>query len=157
MSLTRSESASAKTISRTVSGVALCWALAQPALAQETPESWTRDTVVVTGQTERVSAPTAATTTRTSTPIEEIPESVQVLTRTLTLEVMEAMVFDEPEMPPEGFEEPAAEPEPETVSAKIWRFILGLLGLSSGAPAPEQQQPVESMPPDFSAPGNFGP
>ena len=83
MSLTRSESASAKTISRTVSGVALCWALAQPALAQETPESWTRDTVVVTGQTERVSAPTAATTTRTSTPIEEIPQSVQVLTRTL--------------------------------------------------------------------------
>ncbi|MGB4871997.1 MAG: IPT/TIG domain-containing protein [Candidatus Promineifilaceae bacterium] len=81
----------------------------------------------------------------------------QVLTSTLTLEVMEAMVFDEPEMPPEGFEEPAAEPEPETVSAKIWRFILGLLGLSSGAPAPEQQQPVESAPSDFGGPGNFGP
>jgi hypothetical protein len=28
-------------------------------------------------------------------------------------------------MPPEGFEEPAAEPEPETLGAKIWRFILG--------------------------------
>ncbi|MBP7593254.1 MAG: hypothetical protein KBA85_16750, partial [Chloroflexi bacterium] len=81
----------------------------------------------------------------------------QVLTSTLTLEVMEAMVIEEPEMPPEGFEEPAAEPEPETVSAKIWRFILGLLGLSSGAPAPEQQQPVESAPSDFGGPGNFGP
>ncbi|MBK8988503.1 MAG: IPT/TIG domain-containing protein [Chloroflexi bacterium] len=79
----------------------------------------------------------------------------QVITHTLTVEVMEGMVFEEPEMPPEGFEEPASEPEPETLGAKIWRFILGLLGLSSGVPVPEQ--PVESVPPDFGGPGNFGP
>jgi len=83
----------------------------------------------------------------------------QVLTDTLTVEVMEAMVFEEPEMPPEGFEEPAAEPEPETLGAKIWRFFLGLLGLSSGVPAPEQpvQNVPSDVPSDFGGPGNFGP
>ncbi|MCZ7669859.1 MAG: hypothetical protein M5U34_23110 [Chloroflexi bacterium] len=61
----------------------------------------------------------------------------QLLTDTLTVTVMEGMVFEEPEMPPGGFEEPPMESEPETIGAKIWRFILGLLGLSSGVPTPE--------------------
>ena len=81
--LSQPDFTSIKSVTRTVSGVALCWAFTQPALAQEAQESWARDVVVVTGQAERVSAPTAATTTRTPTPIEEIPQSVQVLTRTL--------------------------------------------------------------------------
>lgn len=66
-----------RSITRTVSGAALCWAFAQPALAQEAQESWARDVVVVTGEAERVSAPTAATTTRKPTPIEEIPQLVK--------------------------------------------------------------------------------
>ena len=65
-------------------GLALCLATASPALAQQTSdESWTRDVVVVTGQKDSQSAPDAGTTTRTPTPVEEIPQSVQVLTRTL--------------------------------------------------------------------------
>ena len=71
----------------------------------------------------------------------------QVLTDTLTVEVMEGMIMEEPEMPLDGFDETMTEPEPETLGAKIWRFILGLLGLSSGVPAPEQ--PVEPIPSDF--------
>lgn len=69
---------------RTAGGVALCWAIAQPALAQQPPaDSWARDTVVVTGEAAAVAATDAATATRTSTPLEEVPQSVQVLTRTL--------------------------------------------------------------------------
>ena len=70
--------------SRTAGGAALCWALSQPALAQQAKdESWARDVVVVTGQAETIAAPSAATATRTPTPIEEIPQSIQTLTRTL--------------------------------------------------------------------------
>ena len=93
--LSQPDFTSIKSITRTVSGVALCWAFAQPALAQEAQESWARDVVVVTGQAERVSAPTAATTTRTPTPIEEIPQSVQVLTRTLLEETKAGSREDE--------------------------------------------------------------
>ncbi len=79
----------------------------------------------------------------------------QVLTDTLTVEVMEGMVMEETEMPLDGFDETATEPEPETWGAKIWRFILGLLGLSSGVPVPEQ--PLEPMPSDFGAPEGIVP
>lgn len=70
----------------------------------------------------------------------------QVLTDTVTVEVMEGMVFEEPEMPPEGFEEPVPETQPETIGGKIWRFILGLLGLSSGTPQPVQPMNGEMEP-----------
>jgi hypothetical protein len=71
----------------------------------------------------------------------------QVLTKTLTINVIDAPIFEEPI---EGFPEeplPEAEPEPETFGQKAWRFILGLLGLSSGVPQPAQ--------PDFGVPGEF--
>ena len=69
---------------RTAGGAVLCWALSQPALAQQArDESWARDVVVVTGEGETIAAPSAATATRTSTPVEEIPQSIQTLTRTL--------------------------------------------------------------------------
>lgn len=69
---------------RTAGGAALCWALSQPALAQQTnDDSWARDVVVITGQGETIAAPNAATATRTPTPAEEIPQSIQTLTRTL--------------------------------------------------------------------------
>ncbi|MCB8949135.1 MAG: IPT/TIG domain-containing protein [Ardenticatenaceae bacterium] len=71
----------------------------------------------------------------------------QVLTQTLTINVVEAFF---PEEPFEPFPEeplPEVEPEPETFGQKVWRFVLGLLGLSSGMPQPAQ--------PDFGVPGDF--
>lgn len=71
----------------------------------------------------------------------------QVLTKTLTINVIDAPIFEEPI---DGFpEEPFPEvvEEPETFGQKLWRFILGLLGLSSGVPQPAQ--------PDFGIPGDF--
>ncbi len=62
--------------------MALC-GLATPALAQQSSESWARDVVVVTAQGETITAPNAATATRTPTPVEEVPQSIQTLTRTL--------------------------------------------------------------------------
>lgn len=63
----------------------------------------------------------------------------QVITKTLELEVM-----DMPEMPPEGEGFPGGEmppeemPEPaESWRTKLWRFLLGMVGLSSGPAAPE--------------------
>jgi hypothetical protein len=71
----------------------------------------------------------------------------QTITRILTVEVMEGFVFEEPTGPPEDFEEqsPAEEAGPETLLQKIWRALLGLLGLSSSLPQPAQN--------DFGPPG----
>ena len=44
---------------------------------------WTADTIVVTGVRESYAEPQAATATRTATPIEQVPQSIQVLTRSL--------------------------------------------------------------------------
>lgn len=62
----------------------------------------------------------------------------QTITRTLTVEVLESFMPEEPFEPFPGEGEMPAEPEPETLGQKIWRFILGLLGLSSGVPEPAQ-------------------
>ena len=66
------------------SAAALCiapnLAFAQDAAARD---SWASDTIVVTGQRPSITAPEATTATRTPTPIEEIPQSIQTLTRTL--------------------------------------------------------------------------
>jgi hypothetical protein len=71
----------------------------------------------------------------------------QVLTKTLTINVMDAPIFEEPTdgFPEEPFPEVVA--EPETFGQKVWRFVLGLLGLSSGVPQPAQ--------PDFGVPSDF--
>ncbi|MEQ1619243.1 MAG: TonB-dependent receptor plug domain-containing protein [Terricaulis sp.] len=67
-----------------LTAAALCVA---PSLAfaqdVEGRESWASDTIVVTGQRPSITAPDAATATRTPTPVEEIPQSIQTLTRTL--------------------------------------------------------------------------
>jgi hypothetical protein len=72
----------------------------------------------------------------------------QTITQTLDIEVMPALVFEEPAdgLPQDG---PSPEPEPETTLQKVWRFFLGLLGLSSGLPQP---QPDGSL-----GPGGFPP
>lgn len=68
----------------TASCLALGAAVAPHAAAQDTGrDSWAADSVVVTGQRDSLTAPDAITGTRTDTPIEKIPQSIQVLTRTL--------------------------------------------------------------------------
>lgn len=58
-----------------------------PAIASaqevEQRDSWANETIIVTGQRPSLAAPNASTATRTDTPVEEIPQSIQTLTRTL--------------------------------------------------------------------------
>lgn len=61
----------------------------------------------------------------------------QIITQSLDIEVMPPQVFEEPTDAPTD-ESPPAEPEPETSWQKVWRFVLGLVGLSSGVPQPPQ-------------------
>ena len=76
----------------------------------------------------------------------------RTLTRTLQVEVMEAMI-EEPIVDPsmEGGGSPV--PSNETTLQKIWRFILGLLGLDSAPPAggeeimPPVEEPGIEVPP----------
>jgi hypothetical protein len=81
----------------------------------------------------------------------------RTVNRTLQIEVMEA--FEEPIMEPgvggggggEGFPPPVTE---ETALQKIWRFVLGILGLDSAPPSndpgivpgPGIEEPVEPLP-----------
>lgn len=68
----------------TASCLVLGGAFTPSVVAQETNrDSWATDSVVVTGQTDSFAVPNTATATRTDTPIEKIPQSVQVLTHTL--------------------------------------------------------------------------
>lgn len=72
----------------------------------------------------------------------------QVISRTLTMEVMEAMIEEPPIDPgmggPDGPGMPPMEPEPggaESWQQKVWRFVLGLIGLSSGPAQPDVIDP----------------
>ncbi|MGL3822231.1 TonB-dependent siderophore receptor [Sphingopyxis sp. R3-92] len=49
----------------------------------ERDTSWTADTIVVTGERHGYSAPTSSSAARTDTPLIEVPQSVQVITRSL--------------------------------------------------------------------------
>ncbi len=71
----------------------------------------------------------------------------QVLTQTLTINVVESFFPEEPIDPFPDENIPEVVVEPETFGQKVWRFVLGLLGLSSGLPQPAQ--------PDFGVPGEF--
>lgn len=66
----------------------------------------------------------------------------QVLTRTLTIEVMEGMGFEEPIEPFPGEAGPPLEPVAETLAQRIWRFIRGFIGLDSGIPQPQPEFPI---------------
>ena len=52
------------------------------AAAAEQGGSWTNDDIIVTGERQEYSAPKARTATRTNTPVEKVPQSIQTLTRT---------------------------------------------------------------------------
>lgn len=67
--------------------LAAALAITSPAIAQTTDlPSWTTDTIVVTGKREGYAAPDTMAATRTDTPLIQVPQSVQVLTRTLIQE-----------------------------------------------------------------------
>lgn len=55
------------------------------AMAQEAEQrdSWANEPIIVVGQRPSLAASNASTATRTDTPVEEIPQSIQTLTRTL--------------------------------------------------------------------------
>ncbi|NLR73151.1 TonB-dependent receptor [Novosphingobium sp. ERN07] len=60
-------------------------ASAAPAFAQEAPQAsgWTPDVIVVTGARASYEQPDGVSATRTATPVEKVPQSVQSLTRKL--------------------------------------------------------------------------
>lgn len=74
----------------------------------------------------------------------------QAISKTLTVEVLDAPIFEEPTDPGleggEGgggvFEPPIDQGTPETLAQKLWRFIKGMLGLSSGRPQPDFGGPI---------------
>lgn len=69
------------------------------------------------------------------------------ITGTLEVNVMPAMVYEEPtDLPGENEVIPEPVPQPETFAQKVWRFILGMLGLSSRVPEPTQ--PALDLPPE---------
>jgi iron complex outermembrane recepter protein len=73
------------------SAMALATALvATPVLAQtnnsDTTPSWAGDQIIVTGEREHYTVPIANAATRTDTPLINVPQSVQVLTRSLITE-----------------------------------------------------------------------
>jgi iron complex outermembrane receptor protein len=65
--------------------LALIAGTATPAFAQDTASGWT-DTITVTGQRKAYAVPDTASATRTDTPVIQIPQSVQTLTRALLQE-----------------------------------------------------------------------
>ena len=79
-----------------LAGVAApCVFLAVPASAQENPSpkphtdevsTWTGGDIIVTGQRQAYAVPDSGSATRTDTPLINVPQSVQVLTRTLIQE-----------------------------------------------------------------------
>ena len=78
----------------------------------------------------------------------------QVISRTLTVEVIDAPIFEEPPIDPETGEpiDPNVPPPDvgagtETWRQRIWRFVLGMLGLSSGRPTDPGVIPPEGIPP----------
>jgi hypothetical protein len=74
----------------------------------------------------------------------------RTLTRTLQVEVMEGMI-EEPVIDPSmGGGEEMPMPSEETTLQKIWRFVLGLLGLDSAPPSGgEQLPPIEEPAPEI--------
>lgn len=84
----------------------------------------------------------------------------QTLTKTVTIEVQEPFIFPEPEggFPgEEGGFVPEPEPEPETFWQAVWRFIKGLLGLSSGQQQPAQPTVAPGIDGPMPGPGGPGP
>lgn len=74
----------------------------------------------------------------------------QVITKTLTVDVMEQPIIEPPVDGSQNGSIDGTPPPTETFLQKIWRFILGLLGLDSGSRTtqPSEYQPIETTSPE---------
>ncbi len=73
----------------------------------------------------------------------------QVITRSLTVDVMEQQIIEPPVDGGQNGGQEFIPPAEETFLQKVWRFIRGLFGLDSGVTTPQQDggQPVETVDP----------
>ncbi len=74
----------------------------------------------------------------------------QVITQTLPVEVMDQPVIEPPTDGGQTNGLDVVPPAPETFLQKVWRFLLGLVGLDSGAATsqpPVNEQPIETSSP----------
>ncbi len=73
----------------------------------------------------------------------------QVITKTLSVDVMEQPIIEPPIDGGQNGGKDVNPPQQESFLQKVWRFILGLIGLDSGAPSaqPPEFQPVETTAP----------
>ena len=56
----------------------------------------------------------------------------QIITKTLTVDVMDQPIIEPPIDGGQNGGPDVIPPQPETFLQKVWRFILGLIGLDSG-------------------------
>jgi hypothetical protein len=72
----------------------------------------------------------------------------QVITKTLTVDVMEQAIIETPTVGSQNGGANVNPPTPETFLQKVWRFILGLIGLDSGVNTnkPSNNQPINTKP-----------
>ena len=74
----------------------------------------------------------------------------QVITKTLSVDVMEQPIIEPPGDGGQNGGIDVTPPSSETFLQRVWRFILGLLGLDSGisTPQPSEYPPVETVSPE---------
>jgi len=74
----------------------------------------------------------------------------QVITKTISVDVMEQPIIEPPTDGRQNGGTDVTPPSSETFLQKIWRFILGLLGLDSGISTsqPSEYQPIETTSPE---------
>ncbi len=74
----------------------------------------------------------------------------QVISKTLSVDVMEQPIIEPPTDGGQNGGIDVNPPQPETFLQKIWRIILGLIGLDSGVPAnqPTDLQPAQTVVPE---------
>ncbi|MGB6231749.1 MAG: TonB-dependent receptor [Litorimonas sp.] len=117
-------------------GASACALYAHPAAAQTSPPSWQIDEIVVTGERLADYGASAASVTRTPTPLIDVPQSIQVLTRTLLDEqelttLSDALRNVSGAVPQDPMEAVLANPILRGFEAEI--FVDGLIGYGDTA------------------------
>ncbi len=118
--------------------------------AAERSGSWTNDDIIVTGERQEYAAPKAGTATRTDTPIEKIPQSIQTLTRTFIDEqdlqtISDALVNVSGVAPSSSMEMVLQSPLIRGFSANYYFDGLPTYGLPSGISDPTSLINVERV------------
>jgi iron complex outermembrane receptor protein len=122
---------------------------ATPADTAANGQSWVSE-VVITGQRQGYAAPTAASATRTDTPLIQVPQSVQVLTRTLIAEqdrrtLADALVNVSGVTPTKAEEVLLASPLLRGFASEIYVDGLPLFGQTQAANDPDSLVGVERI------------